>query len=267
MACLAVPVRGWPRRQFGEISLAVPPGLFEDDEAPSGCLAALTALAPATLCIRRIDPGEVSSLAELMASFTDAPPRADQAGEHHIWPGLRAEPPGEPRRMHFLFESDGVAYSGLAEAPSDLWTDYGTFLEAVMRSLDIGGAPSPGLPLFAGQGAPDVAERPPEPDPVETARRHLTEASGEARALILQHRFAAAESLLRAIDADIQGAAALAAAAETALAASPSDALILTEAIRWARAAFPQPHTAHEADDYARAADEAEARLRSLFRG
>jgi len=259
-------VRGWPRRQFGEISLTVPPGLFEDDEAPPGCLAALTAIAPTILRIRRIDPGAAASLAELFAGFTDAPPQTDQVGEHHIWPGLRAEPHGEPRQMHFLFESRGVAYHGLAEAPSDQWADYGAFLEAVMRSLDIGEIPSPSLPLFSGQGAPGLAERPPEPGPVETARRRLAEASGEACTLILQHRFGDAESLLRAIDADIHGAAALAAAAEAALAAAPTDALILTEAIRWARAAFPQPHTAHEAKDYSRAADEAEEKLRSLFR-
>ena len=264
MARLAVPVKSWPRRQFGEISLAVPPGLFEDDEAPPGCLAAFTALAPATLRIRRIDPGAATSLSEILAGLTDASPHADQAGEHCIWPGLRAEPPGEPRQMHFLFESGGAAYHGLAEAPSDLWADYGAFLESVMRSLDIAGAPSPRLPLFAEQGAPAVAERPPEPGPVETARRRLADASGEARALILQHRFGDAETLLRSIDADIHGAAALAAAAEAALYASPSDALILTEAIRWARAAFPQPHTAHEAEDYSRAADEAEEVARYL---
>lgn len=266
MARLAVPVRGWPRRPFGEISLAIPPGLFEDDEAPPGCLAALTTIAPATLRIRRVNPGSETSLAGLLSGFTDAPPQADQAGEGHVWPGLRAEQPGEPRRVHFLFETESRVYHGLAEAPGDLWTDYGTFLEAVMRSLDIGEAPSPRLPLFAGQGAPDVAGRVPEPDPVEAARGRLAEASGEARALILAHRFEEAEALLRAIDADIQGAVALAADYEAALAASPSDRLILDRAIYWARAAFPAPHTAYEARDYARGAAEAEARLRSVFR-
>lgn len=264
---MAVPLRGWPRRTFGEISLAVPPGLFEDEEAPPGCLAALTAIVPATLRIRMIGSGAATSLAGILSGLTDAVPQEDHAaGEGYLWPGLRAEPPGEPRRMHFLFETGGQVYHGLAEAPADLWVDYGTFLEAVMRSLDPGAPPSPVLPLFAGQGRPDIAERPPAPDPVEMSRRRLAETSGEARALILGHRFDAAEALLRAIDPDIHGVVALAAVYEAALIASPSDGLILDRAIYWAHAAFPAPHTACEARDFARAAAEAEARLKALFR-
>lgn len=260
-------MNGWPRRQFGDISLAIPPGLMEDDEAPPGYLVAITALTPATLRIRRIGTGAATSLAEILSDLTDAPPQEDQAGQGHVWPGLRAEPQGAPRRMHFLFETAGEAYHGLAEAQADLWADYGIFLEAVMRSLDPGGPPSPRLPLFAGQGVPDVTERAPVVDPMEAVRGRLMAVSGEARALILAHRFDEAEAMLRAIDADIQGAVALAAVYEAALAALPADRLILDRAIYWAHAAFPSPHTAHEAHDYARAAADAEARLKALFLG
>ncbi|MFN7180290.1 hypothetical protein [Hyphomonas sp.] len=261
---MAVPVNGWPRRQFGDISLAIPPGLMEDDEAPPGCLVALTALAPATLRIRKIGIGAATSLADILSGLTEAPPQRDQAGQGHVWPGLRAEPQGAPCRMHFLFESGGAAYHGLAEAPADLWADYGIFLEAVMRSIDPGGTPSPRLPLFTGQGVPDVTERAPVADTVEDIRRRLDEVSGEAVALIVALRFGEAEALVRHIDADIYGANALAGAYEAALEQSPEAPGLFDRALYWARSAFPDPHTPLEAEQYDSALKASEARLRKI---
>lgn len=257
----------WLRQTFGPISLAVPPGLFADEDAPPGCLAALTAAVPATLRLRSIRPGSAKSLEAVMAGLTSTSPAIiEAAGEGHVWPGLRAQEDTEPQRVHFLFETGGQVFHGLAEAPGELWDDYGTFLEKVMLSLDPGAAPLPTLPLLRASGVPQSRQRVREPDPVEQVRRRLADASGEARSLILEGRFEEAEARMRAIDADIQGAVALAAAYETVLAAAPRNAAILERAVRWARSAFPEAHTAMEADAYRAAADDAETRLRALFR-
>lgn len=259
---------GWKRRQYGPISLSVPPGLFENEDAPPGSLAALTAMAPATLSIRMIGIGGAATLSEVMSRLCGAAPRLVHAkGETHLWPGLVAEDPGQPRQIHYLFESGGEVFHGFAEAPSHLWADYGVFLEQVMYSLDPGGPPSPTLPLLAGEDLPEVGEAPPELSPVEAIRQRLAPAAAGAHALILDRRFEEAEASLLAIDRDVQGAVALAAAYEAALIAAPSDALVLERAVHWAHRAFPSAHTAMEADDYARAAEQAEARLRSLFQG
>jgi hypothetical protein len=256
----------WRRQTFGPISLAVPPGLFADEEAPPGCLAALTAIAPATLRLRIIQPGGARSLEAVMAGLTSATAAAvESAGKGYVWPGLRAQEDTEPQRVHFLFETGGQVFHGLAEAPGHLWQDYGTFLEAVMCSLDPGEAPRPTLPLFRTAPVPQSRRREPPPDPVEQVRLRLDEVSGEVRGLILDGRFAEAEARLRAIDGDIQGAVALAAAYETALAAAPTSAAILERAVYWARSAFPDAHTAVEAGAYRAAAEEAEARLKAIF--
>ncbi len=253
------------RRHFGGLSLEVPPGLFEDDEAPAGYAIALTALEPATLRLRMIDPAGAASLSDLMDNLAGAPPvEVSAAGESFLWPGLAALVPGEPRVVHYLFETAGQVVHGLAAAPNDLWADYGTFLEAAMLSLDPGGTPVPTLPLFPGQGLPDVREKPLEEDPAEARRRQLDEASGEALALILALRFDEAETLIRRLDADIYGANALARAYETALGRSPAEPSLFDRALHWARSAVPEPHTAIEAEQYATATEAREARLREI---
>lgn len=260
-------MRGWRRKQYGPVSLAVPPGLYENEDAPPGSLAALTAMAPATLSIRRIDTGGAATLAGVMSRLCGAAPRRVHAkGETHLWPGLVAEDPGQPRQIHYLFESGGEVFHGFAEAPPHLWADYGVFLEEVMHSLDLGQPPSPTLPLFPGEDLPEVAEAPPELSPVEAVRQRLAPVSAAAHALILARRFEEAEASLLAIDRDVQGAVALAAAYKAALIAAPSEALILERAVHWAHRAFPSAHTAMEAEDYSKAAGEEEARLRAIFR-
>ena len=256
----------YPRRCFGKVSLEVPPGLFEDDEAPSGFLVALTAIAPATLRIRTLSPGNAASLAEIMAGLCPSLPQDVTAtGRKHVWPGLAAAMPGDPHRVHYLFESRGDVFHGLAEAPADLWTDYGPYLEGAMLSLDLGEKPRPSLPLHGAQVAPEVRATQPAQDSIGDIKRRLGAAEADVIRLILSGRFDEAEARLRAIDADIYGANALAHAYEAALERAPADARIYTRALHWARSTFPDPHTAVEAEQFRAAIADAEERLRQIF--
>lgn len=255
------------RRYFGGLSLEVPPGLFEDDEAPAGYAVALTALEPATLRIRTVDPASAVSLSEVMTGLVGASPKEVEAtGEDYVWPGLAAEVPGEPRCVHYLFESGGQVIYGMAQAPPALWADYGSFLEGAMLSLDIGGQPLPSLPLFEHASAPEVREKQELPDPAEAVRLRLAEVAGEAATLIEALHFEEAEALIRRIDSDIFGANALARAYEAALERSPAEPRILDRAVYWARGAFPEAHTAVEAEEYRTAAEETVARLKGIAR-
>lgn len=65
----------YPRRLFGSLSLEVPPGLFPDDEAPEGCVAALTAAVPAILRIRTIELAGALDLADVLRRAGGGPPR------------------------------------------------------------------------------------------------------------------------------------------------------------------------------------------------
>lgn len=257
----------YPRRWFGGLSLEVPPGLFADDEAPDACVAALTAVAPATLRIRRIDLAGVADLSELLRrAGGGAPQQVFAAGEAYVWPGLSAATDGAPRAVSYAFESDGQVWLGTLCVPDDLWNDYAPFLEGAMLSLDIGKRPAPTVPLFAGSAVPVISERAVLPDPVEGMRERLAEMSAETVRLILDFRFDAAEATVRQVDSDIYGANALADAYEAALQRNPSDRTLLDRAIFWAHSAYPEPHTAIEAEDYRAGAAARVARLQSVFR-
>lgn len=257
----------YPRRRFGALSLEVPPGLFEDDEAGPGYQAALTAIAPATLRIREVDPAGMADLAALLASLQQGMPRrVSAAGETHLWPGLAVDVPGDPRRVHYLFESAGRAYHGIASAPDGIWPDYGPFLEAAMLSLDAGAPPAPGLPLFAGEALPEIFPKPAPHDRVAEIKGRLEAAEAEAAGLILEGRLAEAEALIRSIDPDIYGAIAILGAYEAALVESPSREDVFERAIHWAHRTFPDPHTPFEAEAYQSGIAQSEARLKSLFR-
>lgn len=256
----------YPRRNFDGFTLEVPPGLFEDDEAPRDCAAALTAAAPAALRIWKIEPVNYGDLATALAGFCRAAPREiDALGENFIWPGLAAnEDSAGLRKTHYVFESRGVLYYGVAAAPDDLWADYGPFLEGAMLSLDIGERPSPTLPLRASGRPPAIKRRPAQADLMDEMRKALTAASGAAIACVLQQRFDDAEKLIQNIDGDIYGANALAEIYALAVEATPADDEIFDRALHWARRGFPDPHTADEAARYAEAVGEREARLKAL---
>ena len=255
----------YPRRSFGAVSLEVPPGLFEDDEAPPGFLVALTAIAPATLRIRTLAPGKAASLVEIMAGLCPSLPKDVTAnGRKHAWPGLASAMPGDPHRVHYLFESGGKVFQSLAEAPANLWADYGPYLEGAMLSLDLGEKPRPSLPLHGAHAAPVVHATQPAQDPVEDIKRQLAAAEADVIRLILSSHFDEAEARLRTIDADIYGANALAHAYEAALERAPTDARIYDRALHWARSTFPDPHTAVEAEQFGAAIADAEERLRLI---
>ncbi len=256
----------YPRRRFGAFSLEVPPGLFPDDAAPAEYAAALTALVPATLRIRTIPLAGAANLAEVLSRAGGGPPRQVSAtGEEYVWPGLSATMDGAPHEVVYAFESGEQVWLGTLSVPGDLWNDYAPFLEGAMVSLDIGARPAPTVPLFAGSAVPVISERTFPPDPVETMRQRLAEMAGEAVRLILDLRFDEAEAAVRQIDSDIYGANALADAYEAALRRNPTDQAILSRAIIWARNAFPEPHTALEAETYRSAAEARVAGLMSIF--
>lgn len=257
----------YPRRWFGGLSLEVPPGLFADDEAPEGCAAALTAAAPATLRIRMIDLAGAADLSEVLRRAGGGAPRqVSAAGEAYVWPGLSAATDGAPRAVSYAFESEGRVWWGTLCVPDDLWNDYAPFLEGAMLSLDIGRRPVPTVPLFAGSAVPVISERAVLPDPVDGIRQRLAEITGETVRLILELRFDEAEAAVRQVDSDIYGANALADAYEAALQRNPSDPTLLDRANFWAHSAYPEPHTAIEAEDYRAGAAARVARLRDIFR-
>lgn len=258
----------YPRRRFGAVTMEAPPGLFEDDEAPSDCIAALTAIAPASLRLWKIDPDGAPDLSALMARLCDGAVREMAAiGEEHVWPGLAADVAGDIRETHYLFEHDGAVIYGVARAPHELWPDYGPFLEMAMLSLDIGARPSLYLPLFAGAGTPDVSPKPEVESPSAALARRLDAAAPEAQRLIAQLKFDDAEALVRAIDSDIRGASMLMRVYEAALAQAPSNARIFDRALYWACAALPEPHTEIEAEQNESAIVEREAQLKRIHLG
>ncbi|HVK79377.1 MAG TPA: hypothetical protein VM915_02085 [Verrucomicrobiae bacterium] len=257
----------YPRRRFGVVTMEAPPGLFEDDEAPAACIAALTAIAPATLRLWRVEAGDAPDLSALMARLCDGAARKVAAiGEAYAWAGIAVDVEGEVRATHYLFESGGAVFHGVATAPSELWRDYGPFLEMAMLTFDIGARPSPYLPLFAGGGTPEVSTKPEIESASVALDRRFAAVAAKAQALIAQHQFDEAEALVRAVDADIRGASALMRAYEAELAQAPADERIFERALYWARAALPEPHTAIEAEQNAAALAEREARLAQIYR-
>jgi hypothetical protein len=257
----------YSRLRFGALTLAAPPGLFEDDEAPADCIAALTSTEPASLRLWRLDASDAPNLAALMAQLCGGASRVVTAlGEAYAWPGLAADVEGAPRKTHYLFESQGAAIHGVTETPNELWNDYAPFLEATMLSLDIGARPEPSLPLFAGGAAPEVSPKPEVEDPVDAKKRRLDDTASATIDLIVALKFEEAEVLLRAIDSDIYGACALADAFEAALQRMPTELRIFERALLWARRAVPTAHTAMEAESNDAAIAEREARLQKCFR-
>lgn len=259
----------YPRKRFGAVTMEASPGLFEDNEAPGDCIAALTAIAPTTLRLWRIDPGNASDLSALMARVCDGAVREVAAvGEEHVWPGLAADIAGEGEvcETHYLFEHAGAVIHGVARAPRELWPDYGPFLEMTMLSLDIGARPSPYLPLFAGDCTPEVTPKPAVESSGASLARRLDGAAPEAQRLIAHLEFDRAEALVRAIDSDIRGANALMRFYEAALERAPTNTRIFERACYWARAALPEPHTSIEAEQNASAIAEREAGLKRIYR-
>lgn len=257
----------YPRRNFGALSMEAAPGLFEDDEAPADAVAALAAAAPAFLRIYKCGADGATTIAALLdrEQTTGERRRVTANGVDYSWSGLAVYGAGDPRRADFAFESDGVIYHAITEIAANLWADYFPFFEHAVLTLDLGGEPHPILPLEEFDTAPPANFRSPPPqDYAADLRRRVNEAAARAGAAIASLDFDAAERMVLSVDSDIHGAAALAAAYEAALAATPVSTAIFERALYWARRAAPEPHTAIEAENFRATIEESEARLIAL---
>ena len=109
---------------------------------------------------------------------------------------------------------------------------------------------------------------------LDSLRRKLARAAIQALPDVHAGNFDAADALVRGVDRDIQSAVMLGAMYTDALRAAVSAgeresrpeffAALHERALRWRRSAYPEPHTAMEADDYASGRDSDRAQLHEL---
>ena len=110
---------------------------------------------------------------------------------------------------------------------------------------------------------------------LDSLRRRLGEAAWQAWPQVRAGDFAAAESRVLAVDREIQSAVMLGAMYTAALREAielgeqesrPALVAALHErALYWRQSAYPEPHTAHEADDYAAGREADRAQLAELL--
>jgi hypothetical protein len=110
---------------------------------------------------------------------------------------------------------------------------------------------------------------------LDSLRRRLARAATQALPEVRAGNFAAAEAVVLAVDRDIQAAVMLGAmyteALRSALSAGerkarPDYVAALHErALHWRLSAYPQPHTAYEADDYSSGREADRAALAALL--
>lgn len=110
---------------------------------------------------------------------------------------------------------------------------------------------------------------------LDSLRRKLADAAQRALPDVRAGRFDAADAQVRAVDTDIQSAVMLGAMYTAALKESvgvgeresrPEHFKALYErTLRWRLSAYPEPHTAMEADDYASGRDADRAQLEALI--
>lgn len=276
----------YPRYYFGngalQFSLELPPGLFADD------MAGASAGAGEPLAVyRSLADGPALAVAVLAAEGADSLLEAMQAAgasfpaEHAVEASC-----GGPERSHhgllwreqgggwvrtrLAIECGGVILVASAEAPAGLWTDYGTFAEQAMMTIQVSHpAAPPELPLRPG------AVPPPDGEPVidpgiaerELRDRILRDAEAAASTLIAQGRHDEAVACVRAVDSDLRGANVLARLFETALASArdPGQADVLYALARdWGWRSIPSPQTAVEGEQHSAALADIEARLADL---
>jgi hypothetical protein len=111
---------------------------------------------------------------------------------------------------------------------------------------------------------------------LDSLRRRLAAAARQAWPEVRAGDFTAAESRVRSVDRDIQSAVMLGAmfteALREALAAGERDTrpeyftALYERALHWRQSAYPEPHTAHEADDYSAGRDADRAELEAMLR-
>ncbi len=112
--------------------------------------------------------------------------------------------------------------------------------------------------------------------PLDALRRRLAQAAQHALPEVRAGRFDAADALVLAVDRDIQSAVMLGAMYTAALREAAEDgtresrpehfAALHERALHWRLSAYPEPHTAYEADDYSAGRDSDRAELAALLR-
>jgi hypothetical protein len=111
---------------------------------------------------------------------------------------------------------------------------------------------------------------------LDSLRRHLAQAAKQAVPDVRAGNFDAADARVLAVDRDIQSAVMLGALYTESLRdaarrgdreSSPEFFTALFErALRWRHAAYPEPHTAYEAEDYSAGRDADRAELEALLK-
>jgi len=263
-------------------SLELPPGLFADDPAaaPSSAgapVALFLAVAEGPmLAVRSLSVSGVSSLHDLLER--DVPEAAGQAfedacsgGRSRSHSGLAwREEAGGVIRSRFAFECGGTAFLASAEAPAEMWGDYGVFAERAMMTIEVSDPSGPPtLALRPGcqpppDGAPVIDQ---EAEKANAHQRTLRAAESIAAGMIASGDDAGAIAHVRAVDSDIRGAWVLARLFETALGAAGSAARaeeLYALAREWGWRSIPSPQTAVEGEQHAEALAELEARLADL---
>lgn len=110
---------------------------------------------------------------------------------------------------------------------------------------------------------------------LDSLRRRLASAAQRAFPEVRAANFDAAEGLVLAVDRDIQASVMLGAMYTEALREAVSAgeresrpeffAALFARALHWRQSAYPEPHTAHEADDYSAGRDADRAELEELI--
>ncbi|MBL8897881.1 MAG: hypothetical protein JNM84_09640 [Planctomycetes bacterium] len=265
-------------------SLDLPPGLIAEDPVEPDARVWSAVGVPVELRASWQRVAGLSSLALALRSALRergffAPPleRVALGGRVRRHPALRAggevAQHGDRQRWElFALEGDGVLFLLELRCPAELWNDYGTFALEAARSFEIEGEPELTLPLEDGEmlaAAEPLSEADRELAALTPGERFLREARARrepalpsVRELLAAGRYEEAEQRLRAVDDSIDGAVDLAKlyrehlrelVASGALASEPERARSVFErALHLAWSLYPDPHTAYEAEDYAR---------------
>ncbi|MCB1866545.1 MAG: hypothetical protein KDG50_14100 [Chromatiales bacterium] len=171
------------------------------------------------------------------------------------------------------FEDGGWLLSFEVACPARDWNDYGSFLLDVVRSAELLEPAGPSLSLDGG-AVPPLQPGQPDPEDQRLAEESssVDSARTQAATLIAAGRWDDAEALIVNLTVPNDPGAILGQLYEQALSAiaegsgDPADAPILFErALRWQRVAYPDPHTAIEAEDFEHGKAADETRLRALL--
>lgn len=265
-------------------SLDLPPGLIAEDPVEPDARVWSAVGVPVELRASWQRVAGLSSLALALRSALRerglfAPPleRVALGGRVRRHPALRAggelAQHGDRQRWElFALEGDGVLFLLELRCPAELWNDYGTFALETALSFEIEGEPELTLPLEDGEtlaAADPLSEAERELAALTPGERFLREARAKrapvlptVRELLASARYEEAEQRLRAADPSSGAAVELAKLYREHLRELVDAGVLEREPARARRvferalqlfwSLYPDPHTAYEAEDYAR---------------